>query len=220
MPKRLLRLPDDAISMLSGLAETGMGFYVVKGRFPQAYVDNVYVVAGNHYLVPLRHAEYFSVADLMDGATLPETAESAASFHLESSAASRHAAALPTGYKPPQETMTVSAALTLEQPMVMCRYLGSEDDPRLVDGQLAKGSFVTTRLDLSEARTGYAATSRFGHPLPAPLCCVVEYEIPAGISLQLATVPPCFGQGGGGIEARLVTSAPVPAPRRVRLPIL
>jgi hypothetical protein len=220
MPKRLLQLPEDAVLMLAALPETGMGFYVIKGRFPQAYVDNVYIVGGDLNLLPLRHAEFFSVADLIDGAALPVTAEAAAGFIVSSSAASRHAASLPSGYKPAQDCVPVFATLSLSEPMVLSRYLGSAIDPRLGECQLSKGTVLTSHLNHSDAHTGFAAVSRFGHPLPSPLCNVFEYELPAGAQFQVSTVLPCFGQVGGGIELRLLADAPVTACGQQRLPAI
>lgn len=217
MPKRLLRLPDDAIRILSDHPETGMGFYVVKGRFPQAYVDTVFIVGGDHYLVPLRHPEFFAVADLLDARPLPRDAEPAAGFVLASAAPSRHAASLPSGYKPSQDCVPVFTTLTLDAPTVLSRYLGCEADPRLVDSQLQKGTVLTSRLNHNDAHTGFAATSRYAHPLPAPVCNVFEYELPAGTSLQIGTVLPCFGQVGGGVEMRLLAATAVTPCGQIRL---
>jgi hypothetical protein len=220
MPKRLLQLPDDAVRILPEHPETGMGFYVVKGRFPQAYVDNVFIVAGDNYLVPLRHPEFFSVADLLDARPLPSEAETAAGFVLTSCAASRHTASLPSGYKPSQDCVPVFASVALGEPTVLSRYLGCDTDPRLSDSQLPKGTVLTSRLNHSDAHTGFAATSRYAHPLPAPVCNVFEYELPAGTQLQIGTVLPCFGQVGGGAEIRLLAATAVTPCGQIRLPEL
>lgn len=220
MPKRLLQLPEDAIRALPEHPETGMGFYVVKGRFPQAYVDNVFIVAGDNFLVPLRHPEFFSVSDLLDARPLPEGAEPATGFVVASSAPTRHAASLPSGYKPSQDCVPVFATLTLSDPAVLSRYLGCEFDPRLADSQLPKGTVLTSRLNHSDVHTGFAATSRYAHPLPAPVCHVFEYELPAGAQLQIGTVLPCFGQVGGGVEIRLLATTPVTPCGQIRLPKL
>lgn len=209
MAKQLLQLPDDAIQILPQHPETGMGFYVIKGHFPKAYVDNVFIIAGDHYLVPLRHAEFFSVADLIEGRPLPRNAETAEGFVITSSSSSRHAASLPSGYKPTAECVPVFAAATLPEATVLGRYLGAETDPRLVDSRLVPGSILTTRLNRNDVQTGFAATSRYGLPLPSPACHVFEYEIPSGTQVIIGTVLPCFGQVGGGIEIRLTAATAV-----------
>ncbi|MCK7491646.1 MAG: hypothetical protein MZW92_08090 [Comamonadaceae bacterium] len=52
----------------------------------------MFIVAGDNFLVPLRHPEFFSVADLLDARPLPDGAEPATGFVLASSAPTRHAA--------------------------------------------------------------------------------------------------------------------------------
>jgi len=209
MPKRLLQLSDDTVSLLRAHAETGMGFYVVKGHFPESYVDRDFVIAGDHYVVPFRHPEIFSVADLLEGRPLPLESEKTANFVITRSAAARDEVSLPPGYKPNPACIPLHASVTLAEPTVCCRYLGSPSDARMSKGALARDTLLTTRFELNEVRTGFAAVARFALPLPSPASHVFEYELPAGTPLLIRTVPPCFAQMGGGIEIRLSAATPV-----------
>lgn len=203
MPKRMLQLSDKIVRLLRGYAETGMGFYVVKGHFPETYVDRDFVIGGNHYVLPFRHAEIFSVADLLDGRPLPLDAEQTANFVISRSAAARDDLSLPPGYKPHAPCVSVYASVSLPEPTVCCRFLGSASDPRLSDQTLAANTLLTTRLELNDVFTGFAAVARYALPLPSPASHVFEYELPAGTHLLIRTVPQCFTQMGGGVELRL-----------------
>jgi hypothetical protein len=209
MPKTLLQLTDDAIVLLRENPETGMGFYIVKGHFPQTYVDRDFVIGGNYYLLPFRHPEIFSVADLLEGTPMPHSAERTSDFAVSRSAATRHDLALPPGYMPKVGCFPLYNTVTLTEDTVCARYLGSGADNRVHDGILAKDTLVTTRYDLNEVRTGYGAVARYALPLPSPASHVFEYELPAGTQLLIGTIPPCFAQIGGGIEMRLSEPTPV-----------
>lgn len=217
MEKRLLQLDAETIEILRQHPETGMGFYVVKGHFPRAYVDSVFVIGGDHYLLPMKHPEFFCVADLLAGTPLPEEAEISAGFTVSSSAPARSVTSLPTGYKPPPGCVPQVRSTTLSEAAVVCRYLGSAEDPRLSDSTLPEGTYLTTRLDLNDVHTGYAAVGRYALPLPVAASHIFEYELPAGTSVQVGAVPSCFGQVGGGVEVRLMERTSVTPRTRVLL---
>ncbi|MCK7491645.1 MAG: hypothetical protein MZW92_08085 [Comamonadaceae bacterium] len=99
---------------------------------------------------------------------------------------------LPSGYKPSQDCVPVFAALTIERPH------GAEPLPRLRvrpaarrlaayegRGALPRASITATSAPASPP------PARYAHPLPAPVCHVFEYELPAGTQLQIGTVLPC-----------------------------
>lgn len=208
MAKRLLQLTGDLIQLLRTHSETGMGFYVVKGRFSWAYVDSVFVIGGSHCLLPLTHPEFFSVADLLEGVSIPPTVEETSGFVVTSSAPSRHAAPLPSRYKPQPGCVPLIGSVTLSQPTVFCRYLAPAEDARWADSMLPKGTYLATRFDLNDARTGFAAVARYALPLPIPASHVFEYELPSGTHMQIGTAFSCFGQAGGGVEVRLTAQTP------------
>jgi hypothetical protein len=217
MAKRLLQLADETIDILRQHPETGMGFYVVKGHFPRAYVDSVFVIAGDHYLLPMKHPDFFCVADLLSGVPLPEESEKMAGFTLSSSAPARNAASLPTGYKSATGCVPLVRTTTLAEPVVVCRYLASEADPRSSDSRLPDGTYLTTRLDLNDVHTGFAAVGRYALPVPVAASHVFEYELPAGTHVQVGAVLSCFGQVGGGVEVRLTAPTSVTPGNRVLL---
>ncbi len=217
MAKRLLQLADETIDILRQHPETGMGFYVVKGNFPRAYVDSVFVIAGDHYLLPMKHPDFFCVADLLSGVPLPEESEKIVGFTVSSSAPARNAASLPTGYKSATGCVPLVRTTTLAEPVVVCRYLASEADPRLSDSTLPEGTYLTTRLDLNDVHTGFAAVGRYALPVPVAASHVFEYELPAGTHVQVGAVLSCFGQVGGGVEVKLAARTNVTPRARVHL---
>lgn len=100
------------------------------------------------------------------------------------------------------------ASVTLPAKTRLHRFIQSANDARFQQGQLLKGTYLTTPLELVHANSGFAAVGRFALPMPVPACHVLEYELQARTVVKMGTVAPLFGQSGGGVEVCLQSSRP------------
>lgn len=199
--KTLLQLDEQEIVRLSDRPETGMGYYVVTRRLSFETEDSMVVIAGDHFVVPLAHPEFFSLEDLIDGIPLPQHA--ARKVKLTASLFSRTIASLPPHYRPTAGAVPLLGSATVSAPTTFFRFVGPAIDPRFAGGPLAQDTYLTTSLDRTYANTGFAAVGRYALPLPSPASHVFEYELPAGTTIQVGTVLPNYGQAGGGVEIKL-----------------
>ena len=96
----------------------------------------------------------------------------------------------------------------------LVRYSAFRDDRRVTIGRrlsdtvILPGTYFTTGLDSTLARSGLAAVSRYALPNPSPavFCTSLKWNRP--IAVIYGTVKPEFDQSGGGVEARIDSPAP------------
>ena len=107
-----------------------------------------------------------------------------------------------------------SFSSTYEPGEFLVRYSAFRYDRRVTIGRklsdtvILSGTYFTTGLDSTLARSGLAAVSRYALPNPAPavFCTSLKWSRP--IAITYGTVKPEFDQSGGGVEARIDSPAP------------
>lgn len=215
MPKNLMTLAPNQMRDLSKREpETGMGFQIVKT--PSGFAA---VLEDRSALLCYRDKEFYDVVDLLGGEPIPETRRGA-ELNVSAALADRataftalQGASISPSFTGNAGAVPLIASYPLRRPTIFYRYLSSAVDLRYVSGRLSAGTYLTTRLDKTYVNSGFATVGRFALPIPLPASHVIQYELPRGVTIKVGTVPPMFGQSGGGVEVQ-VPSAQVA--RRVR----
>lgn len=216
MEKPLLQLAQKRVQSLEGLPEAGMGFYVANGKIEGDNSVRLLIIAGDNYVIPAEHSEFFSIVDLLGGEPVPDAAYKQPIDVLELSTASlRNTTVLPSGYVHSAGAIPLLGTVSLTKNTVFYRFIGSSTDPRLSGSTLVKDTYMTTASDQHYANTGFAAVGRYALPIPVPASHVFEYELPTNTQLVVGTVLPNFGQAGGGVEVKTLRPVSVVASKYV-----
>jgi hypothetical protein len=205
--KPLMVLADANLRDLQAGPLTGINFYVVEG--PRGYLAALQDGAA----LPLyADPRFYCVDDLLAGAPVPTLRVTAAPIAIQPSFPSRfnalialQAAAISPAYTGATGAFPLIATDTLAVNTVFRRYLSTPADHRFVGGQLTAGTYLTSQTDAAHADSGFGAVGRYALPLPLPVVHVIQYELPAGTTIEIGTVAPNFGQSGGGVEVRLTS---------------
>jgi len=224
----LLKLDEDEVRRLQTLGdETGMGFYIAA-----ADDGRHYAVLSDGVALPLQaDLTYFDLPTLAAGIPMPRTTRPGAPS-LNTVFATRAAAStallalgIASHYAGSAGAFPLIATATLLIDTDFYRYLTSSVDPRYTpgalggqSGHLSARTYLTTELDSTYANSGFSAVGRFALPIPLPAQHVLRYRLPAGTTVEIGTVSPLFGQAGGGVEIRLLTSQAVTMVRTSPLP--
>lgn len=209
-PKPLMVLADANLRDLEGGPSTGMNFHIIQtpSGFLAAYQDGAALPL---YSDPV----FYCVDDLLAGLSVPTLRATAPAFTIQQNFPNRFsavvallAAAVPPAYTGTTGAFPLIASHTLPVVTIFRRYLATARDPRFVGGQLTAGTYLTSQLDAAHADSGFGAVGRYALPIPLPVNHVVQYELPAGTTIDVGTVAPNFGQSGGGVEIHLPNDTP------------
>jgi hypothetical protein len=212
MSKPYAKLSSLDYDKLYKLEESGMGYYIIRGRLDYDQSDRTLVVAGDR-IVPATDDEFFSVAELWKREPFPQELRSGVSLHNPQPTTSTFT--LPSGYVASVGAIPLLGTVQLAAATKFYRFIMATTDHRYSSGVLAAGTYLTTDLDRLLANTGFGAVGRYALPIPVPASFVFEYELPANTVLQggaiqptvlqVGTVQPNFGQAGGGVEVKTTT---------------
>jgi hypothetical protein len=203
MPKPYAKLGSFDYEMLRKLAESGMGYYLLRGKLDRGQYDRTLIIAGDR-IVPATDNEFVSVEDLWKREPFPSLTRGGVSLRDLQVATSP--LGLPAGYLASTGAVPLLGSVTLSVPAKFYRFMMAATDHRFALGMLAPGTYLTTALDQKFVNTGFGAVGRYALPIPVPALYVFEYELPTGSLLQVGTVQPNFGQSGGGVEVKTVSS--------------
>lgn len=203
-------LADANLRDLEGGPSTGMNFHIIQtpSGFLAVYQDGA--------ALPLyTDLVFYCVDDLLAGVPVPTQRVTAPAFNIQQNFPNRFSGvvALLRGAVSPAYTGTAGAfpliaSHTLAIPTIFRRYLAIAPDSRFVGGQLRAGTYLTSQVDAAHADSGFGAVGRYALPIPLPVNHVVQYELPAGTTIEVGTVAPNFGQSGGGVEIHLPNNTP------------
>lgn len=95
------------------------------------------------------------------------------------------------------------------------RFSAFNPDRRVdpLTGSFLPGTYATPDSEVPYVPTGFVAVGRFALPNSLPASFHYEIEAPIGTDVDFGTVAPAFGQAGGGVEAYFangVTNSKVP----------
>jgi hypothetical protein len=214
MPKPYAKLSSLEFDALRQLPETGMGYYLLRGKLDYGQYDRTIVIAGDR-IVPGSDNEFVSVEDLWKREPFPK--EERTGVSLRDLQISTSHVGLPPGYLVTPGAVPLLGTITLAAPTKFYRFIMAPIDHRFAAGTLAQDTYVTSELDRLLVNTGFGVVGRYALPIPVAASFVFEYDLPKGSVLQVGTVQPNFGQSGGGVE--LKTTAPLTATQQ-KLPSL
>lgn len=220
MAKVLLTvLPDEMRDLSENHPETGMGFQVVQGSS-----GFVIVLEERTGLPCYPDPRFYDVSDLLAGNPVPVTrgdgrlTPTAVHPNRPAAITALQALTISPAYTGTAGAVPLIASHTLSAPKLFYRCLRATADPRFVGGKLTSGTYLTTKLDVAYANSGFATVGRFALPIPLPACHVIHYELPAGATINVGTVAPMFGQSGGGVEVQVPASQPAVQVRSSTVP--
>lgn len=217
MTKPLVQLDTDSLPKLEVLPESGMGYYVVRGRLGKESEERVYIISAR-FVVPVCHDSYFSLRDMVKGETFPSEIGETLTMTITGPVLRRARVSPPPGYLPCAGALPLFGQTTLTGTTLFYRFGSAPSDPRFKGGNLLlSGTYLTTANDHGYANTGFAAVGRYALPLPVPASHLFPYQLPPGTPLLIGTVPPNYGQAGGGVEVQLQSAAPATALRPLNL---
>lgn len=218
-------LPEDAISQLCALPETGMGFQLVRarvfGEFKPLLVFNCQraldlaildltpsqdpaVVARNEQLI---------VDALHRTTTTLVMAPHPSAFQVLSVRLGPPAAPAVSTLAARPSSLVKTAVLS--DPRLFHRFSSFNPDRRVhpVTGDFLPGTYASPDSELPFLPTGFAAVGRLALPNNLPASHHYTLRAPAGTSVWFGTVTPAFGQAGGGVEALFSTAVKNQPPR-------
>jgi hypothetical protein len=113
--------------------------------------------------------------------------------------------------------------MTLTAKRVFYRYSAFNPDRRVdpVTGSFLAGTYAAPESEVPFVSTGFLAVGRFALPNILPASYRYEITAPAGTVVDFGTVAPAYGQAGGGVEAcfaNAVTNAKTPTAPVTTLP--
>lgn len=204
----LLKLAEPLISEAVSF-ESGMDFAI--GTCSLFGANDVIVVArGNGIIAPLDKVpgrpDVYTIFDMYLGESLPESEESVAVSQIRRTPA---AVAVLPGYVPVPGAFPLLGRLILKSETVFFRFTSRSTDTRFSAGHLDADTYLTSQNDRALVNSGFGAVGRYALPLPLPACFVHKYRLPAGTYLAVGTVAPAYGQAGGGVEVKTVSTTPV-----------
>jgi hypothetical protein len=187
-----------------------MNFHVIQSPsgFLAAYQDGP--------ALPLyTDPQFYCVDDLLAGTPVPTLRVTAPRIAIQQIFPNRLtavvallAATISPAYTGTAGAFPLIATYTLPVNTIFRRYLAALPDRRFVSGQLTAGTYLTSQLDAAHADSAFGAVGRYALPIPLPVNQVVQYELPAGTTIEVGTVAPNFGQAGGGVEIHLPNPTP------------
>jgi hypothetical protein len=228
---KMWNLGETAITDLTKLPETGMGFQLVEaviwGNVTPLLVLNseravdlsqVELVPGDDPAVILRNGLRVIEVLKSDVVQTVFAAPQPHSFRLlQTRIGPLSAAGAPLASVGVRTAMPSSLVkhLTLPADRVFYRYSAFNPDRRVdpVTGNFLAGTYAAPESEVAFVPTGFLAVGRFALPNILPASYRYEITAPARIAVDFGTVAPAYGQAGGGVEAyfaNAVTNAKVP----------
>ena len=218
--KPLMVMADANMQDLHAGPSTGMNFYIVQNSL------GFLAVFQDGSAMPLyTDQQSFCVDDLLAGFAIPKNRLVAPTQTLQTPFAARRGAvaalqamAIAPAFTGSTGALPLIATDTLKVSVTFYRYVNALPDPRFAGGNLAAGTYLTSRADIAHADSGFGVVGRYALPIPLPTSHQVPYELPAGTLIEVGTVSPNFGQSGGGVEIRLPKATPAVVGVPVTLP--
>lgn len=233
-------LGDDAITSLTMLPETGMGFQLVEAMVIGPITPTPLLVLNSEWAIDLRQIDLTPGDDptaiLRNGLRVIETMRSQPIVTMVSAPQPRiirllnarigsipkSAGAAAAGPKIALPSSLVKHD-NLSKNRVFHRFSAFNPDRRVepVTGSFLPGTYAAPESEVPFVPTGFVAVGRFALPNNLPASYHYEIEAPVGTSVDFGTVAPAFGQSGGGVEAyfsNAVVNARVPSAAVTRLP--
>ncbi|HEX5760451.1 MAG TPA: hypothetical protein VF121_14785 [Thermoanaerobaculia bacterium] len=207
-------LPDDAVSQLCALPETGMGLQLVQakvlGEIKPLLVFNceraldlaVLNLTPTQDPAALARNEQLIVDALRQTTITLVTAPHPSTFKLLSVRLGPLAQPTATAALAARPSSLVKTAV-LSAPRLFHRFSALNPDRRVhpVTKDFLAGTYASPDAELPFLPTGFAAVGRLALPNSLPASHHYTLRAPAGTSVWFGTVTPAFGQAGGGVEA-------------------
>lgn len=213
----LLQVEKEYLYDVFQQAESGMDFAIVSGEVTdfdnEIEFQGALVVRGNGYAAPVEKQEgIYSLVDMFEGLPIPDYHDgrnvkliALRNFHPVASLLST---SLPPNYLRARGAHQLLGSLTLSYNTRVFRFTSDPADVKFdaTSNSLKAGAYLTTFNDQQFVNTGFGAVGRYALPLPIPASFVHDYTLPVGTTLQVGTVAPQFGQAGGGVEVKTVST--------------
>jgi len=210
----VIYLNRDNTGDLLRLPETGVGFQLVTALYQGARKQFIVFNAGQALdlsdLPDFTGSESQSLIGLWISATYRNTvpidvSSPPSEFELLSTRI-RVNTTVPTGQTPanivaPPSSLVKSTTLTTSRRFH--RFSPYYPDRRVdpVTGDFSPGTYACPESEVPFVPTGFSAVGRFALPSPLPASHHYVIEAKSRTSVLFGTVPPAFGQAGGGVEA-------------------
>lgn len=233
------QLSGPAVTSLTELPETGMGFQLVEavvwGKQTSLLVLNadhaidisdLELSPGNDPATVLNNGQQIMAAINFGVNTPLIAAPQPHSFRLlntrigptPSSIGPAPAAALSVALP-----SSLIKRVTLSNNRLFFRFSAFNPDRRVdpVTGNFLAGTYASPESEVPFVPTGFVAVGRFALPNSLPASYRYEIEAPTGTAVDFGTVAPAFGQAGGGVEAYFasgVINAKSPATPVTKMP--
>jgi hypothetical protein len=232
-------LGEMAITNLTELPETGMGFQLVEsviwGNVTPLLVFNseraidlsqIELVSGDDPAVILRNGLRVIEVLKSDVVQTVFAAPQPQNFRLlQTRIGPLSAAGAPVAGAGVRTALPSSLVkhVNLTASRVFYRYSAFNPDRRVdpVTGNFLAGTYAAPASEVPFVPTGFLAVGRFALPNILPASYRYEITAPAGTAVDFGTVAPAYGQAGGGVEAcfaNAVSNAKVPPTPVTSLP--
>ena len=188
MPKPYAKLSSLDYDKLYKLDESGMGYYLIRGRLDYDRDERALIVVGDR-IVPAIDDEFFSVAELWKREPFPKELRSGVSLHDPQQATSTFT--LPSGYVASVGALPLLGTIPLTAPTKFYRLIMAATDHRYASGVLAAGTYLTTDLDRLLVNTGlvsWAVTPcrfRYRHHLSSSMNSLEPWSFKGELPSQL-----------------------------------
>ena len=203
---RLLKLEEDSLRTVFRTTESGMDFAIVTGDCNSICLESAMVVRGNGYAILIeRYENIYTLVDMNEGKTLPDEYMSISLSNIAAVSALT-SITLPKGYLPARGAHQLLGTMKLRYDTRFFRFTSNSTDYKFSANNISNDTYLTTENDRHFVNSGFGAVGRYALPMPLPASYQHDYTIPAGTQLLVGTVAPQFGQAGGGVEVKTIST--------------